>query len=74
MHQNNLIASGTVVVTASANPVSYVGLVVITASDLTYKDGLGATTTLTGVPAGITIACQITAVTTVSGVVLGYTP
>lgn len=66
------IPSGTVVVVASASAVNYVGLTVITASDLVYEDGKGQTTTLSAVPAGITITCVIRVVSTCSGVVLAY--
>lgn len=70
--RNDTIPAGTVVVTASASAVDYVGLLVISSSDLTYIDDLGATTTLTAVPAGVNIICRIRKVTTCSGVVLAY--
>lgn len=66
------IPAGTVVVTASASFVDYIGLQVLTASDLTYVDGLGATTTLTAVPAGTLIICKVVKVTTCSAIVLAY--
>lgn len=72
--RNGQTPSGTVVVTASASQVDYVGLTVITASDLTYVDSNAATTTLTAVPAGITINCKIAVVSTCTGVVIGYKP
>lgn len=70
--RNGQTPSGTVVVTAASTQVDYVGLTVLTTSDLTYVDSLGATTTLTAVAAGITINCKIAQVTTASGVVLAY--
>lgn len=70
--RNGQTPSGTVVVTAAATQVDYVGLTVITASDLVYVDSKGQTTTLSAVPAGITINCKIQVVSTCSGVVLGY--
>lgn len=61
---------GTELVTASGNAVDYVGLTVLTASDITYTDSLGGVTVLTAVPAGITIMCQIVKVTVCSAIVL----
>jgi hypothetical protein len=69
---NKYTPRGTVVVSASATPVNFMGLTVLTTSDLTYVDSLGVTTTLTAVAAGITILVQVTKVTTCTGVVLGY--
>lgn len=70
--RNGQTPGGTVVVTAGSTAVDFVGVTVISASDLTYVDGKGATTTLTAVPAGITINCRIISVPVCSGVVLGY--
>lgn len=61
---------GVEVVTAGASAVDYCGLTVLTVSDLTFKDSLGATTALTAVAAGITIMCTIVNVSVCSGVVL----
>lgn len=72
--RNSQTPSGTVVVTASSSPVDFVGLTVLTASDLTYRDSKAQSTVLTAVPAGITINCRIDQVTVCSGVVLGYQP
>jgi len=69
---NKYTPRGTVVIVAGSTPVNYMGLTVLTTSDLVYIDGVGATTTLTAVAAGITIPVQITKVTTCTGVVLGY--
>lgn len=66
--------SGVEVVTAAATPVNYVGLTVITASNLVFVDSLGVTTTLTAVPVGTVIRCRIVVVSTCSGVVLGHIP
>lgn len=71
-HRNDLIASGTDVVVADTDPVNYVGLLVLSASDLTYVDGRGFTTALTACPAGVTIAARVVQVTVCTGVVLGY--
>lgn len=65
------IPSGVAVVVAGAGFVDYIGLQVLTASDLTFLDSLGTTSTLTAVPAGSTIICKVVKVTTCSGVVLG---
>jgi hypothetical protein len=72
--RNDRTPSGTQVVVAGAGQVNYIGLLVITSSNLTYVDALGQTTTLTAVPAATKIDCQITNVSVASGVVLGYQP
>lgn len=64
--------AGNAVVVAAATPVDYVGLQVITASDITYTDSLGNVIALTAVPAGTVILCQIVKVTVCSAVVLGF--
>lgn len=72
--RNASTPAGSAVVVASATPVNYIALQVITSSNLTYLDGNGATTTLTAVPALSVINCQITQVSVCSGVVIGFTP
>jgi len=78
--RNAQTPSGSEVVVAGSGPVDYVGLEVITASDLVYVDSQGNTTTLTAgagtgpVPAGMSILCRIVKVTTASGAVLGLKP
>ncbi len=72
--RNANVPSGTVKVVASASPVNYIGLTVISLSDLTYVDSLGQTTTLVGVQPNIFIRCQIVVVSTCTGDVLGHQP
>lgn len=73
-HRNDLVAAGAVVIVAGVTPVNYVGLGVITASDITFQDGKGQSVALTAVPAGMTLPVVVRQVTVCSGVVLGYQP